>query len=69
IFVLKIRHYAKPQNVTSKRRTTDTTTKKRPKHGRQLRCNWTQTDQTLPTLEPNQIVLKFFPPHILKNNF
>jgi hypothetical protein len=29
----------------------------------------TQTDLTLPTLKPTQMVLKFFPPHILKNNF
>ncbi|MBK8405178.1 MAG: hypothetical protein IPL25_14180 [Saprospiraceae bacterium] len=47
--------------VTSKRRTTETTTNRRPKNGRQFRCNLTQTDLTLPTLMPMQMVLKIFP--------
>jgi hypothetical protein len=63
-FVVKIATFAKPENVTSKRRTTDPTTNRRPKNGRQFRCNLTQTDLTLPTLKPTQMGLKIFPPHI-----
>jgi len=56
-------------NLFQDKTTTDPTTNRRPKNGRQFRCNLTQTDLTLPTLKPTQMGLKIFPPHIFKNNF
>ena len=55
--------------VTSKRRTTDPTTNRRPKNGRQFRCNSTQDLTHLPTRKPTHLKKLKHPTARKKLNF